>query len=181
MLGVGLGKVGNFLTTTANSAKDTYKSAKETLLDIPEVRNKLAQAQQLTDTVVEAATEVTTPLKEKIVDKLNTMKEKGEDLAENALLETLSKLNRQYPVQYNGVAQFNAIDTDGNGSISLAEFTTAFPGDVAKFKQCDATGDGTLDIAEFINCMKLAQGGRSSSRKHKYTNKLRNSRRSRSY
>ena len=93
---------------------------------------------------------------------------------------------KEFLEYYPRIEKFNQIDADHDGSISKKEFDDAFPGQPDEFTQCKKDSDGSLNIAEFIKCMypkrsASAQGGRSSSRKYKYTNKLRNSRRSRSY
>ena len=78
---------------------------------------------------------------------------------------------------------FKQMDSDGSGSISPDEFITKFPNSSDKFTECDTSKDGQLNIVEFITCMLpkkaiAAKGGRGSSRRHRYTNKLRKSRNS---
>jgi Ca2+-binding EF-hand superfamily protein len=78
---------------------------------------------------------------------------------------------------------FKQMDSDGSGSISQDEFITKIPNSNDKFTECDKSNDGQLNIVEFITCMLpkkaiTAKGGRGSSRRHRYTNKLRKSRNS---
>ena len=198
--GFNLSKAAGLAGDLVNSALESpeVKQFKE---DLKEQAKQKAQegftkAKQFKEDLKEQAAAV---IKEKFNDALSNqkvqeglaqalqLKQELTATAENAILEALSILNRKYPVLYNGVAQFNAIDKDGNGSISYNEFIAAFPGQPDQpdqpnqFAKCDTSGDGSLNLVEFITCMKPKQGGRSSSRKYKYTNKLRNSRRSRSY
>lgn len=49
---------------------------------------------------------------------------------------------------------FKAIDKDGDGSISLKEFTDAKCGDEAAFKKKDKDGDGKLSQGEFAGAAK---------------------------
>jgi Ca2+-binding EF-hand superfamily protein len=111
------------------------------------------------------------------------------DITNNILFDYIASTKigpKEFSEYYPMIKTFKQLDKDDDGSISRQEFVDAFPEQTKQFETCDTNSDGSLNIAEFITCMypkrlASAQGGRSSSRKYKYTNKLRNSRRSRSY
>ncbi|QCI98237.1 XopAW family type III secretion system calcium-binding effector [Agrobacterium larrymoorei] len=71
------------------------------------------------------------------------------NLSQGASTETASQDSGQSETDY-----FNSLDTDGSGSLSQTEFTSARPDDVTEdmannlFTQLDADGDGTLSTEE---------------------------------
>lgn len=71
------------------------------------------------------------------------------NLSQGASTETASQDSGQSEADY-----FNSLDTDGSGSLSQTEFTSARPDDVTEdmannlFSQLDADGDGTLSAEE---------------------------------
>jgi len=82
------------------------------------------------------------------------------------------------------VMMFKQADIDGSGSLTQEEYIKQFPNSVNNFTECNTNQDANLDIVEFITCMipkkaaAAAKGGRGSSLRRRYTNKLRKSRNS---
>ena len=79
------------------------------------------------------------------------------------VLESITSLNTKYPKLYNVMAQFNIIDTDGNGHINVFEFAqlmtwlgyTYRPNVITQlFDIADVNGDKTINLNEFLEFYK---------------------------